>query len=50
MTHVVICGGGVIGLLTALLLARRELEVTIVERDEPVDLDPTQGATRPSSR
>jgi len=43
MTHVVICGGGAIGLLTALLLARRELEVTIVERDEPVDLDPLDG-------
>ena len=46
MTHVVICGGGVIGLLTALLLARRELEVTIVERDEPVDLDPLDGTER----
>ncbi|WP_344812498.1 FAD-dependent oxidoreductase [Microlunatus aurantiacus] len=33
MTHVVICGGGAIGLLTARLLARRELEVTIVERE-----------------
>jgi 2-polyprenyl-6-methoxyphenol hydroxylase-like FAD-dependent oxidoreductase len=43
MTHAVICGGGAIGLLTALLLARRELKVTIVERDEPVNLNPVDG-------
>ena len=36
---------GVIGLLTALMLARREHEVTIVERDEPSDLDPADGNT-----
>jgi glycine/D-amino acid oxidase-like deaminating enzyme len=32
--HVVICGGGVIGACTALFLARRGIEVTVVERCE----------------
>ena len=45
MTQIVICGGGVVGLLTALMLARRELKVTIVERDETVDQDPVDGST-----
>src|SRR5205085_7896535 len=30
--HVVICGGGVIGACTAYFLARRGVEVTVVER------------------
>lgn len=44
MTHIVICGGGVIGLLSALMLARRRFEVTVVERDEPVDHPPIDGS------
>src|SRR5215510_12637837 len=32
--HVVICGGGVIGVCTAYFLARRGIDVTIVERCE----------------
>ncbi len=32
--HVVICGGGVIGACTAWFLARRGVEVTVVERNE----------------
>src|SRR6476661_4430405 len=32
--HVVICGGGVIGACTAYFLARRGVEVTVVERTE----------------
>lgn len=46
MARIVICGGGAIGLLTALMLARREHEVTVVERDEPIDPDPADGSTR----
>src|SRR5688572_25835707 len=32
--HVVICGGGVIGACTAYFLARRGIDVTLVERTE----------------
>ena len=32
--HVVICGGGVIGACTGYFLARRGIDVTVVERSE----------------